>query len=538
VKKRAQVAFWLIAGASALASGCGGRADAWNAPVGKPQVIGMQSGVALVDDGAHRVVMLEPGADRELTRKAFAVGHTVVSATVSPDRTSLFVLSVGDLPRKSDKDERPSLTVLTRKLGSPDVAERHVPLATPVSGIAIDPLGKWAALYAGGAARAAFVENPNEIVLVDLQSQDLPVARTIRSFGGKPQRLTFTPVLALPGGPRRLLVIETEQDVTLLDLDHAKDVPPRPEITVRLTNGDSSRALTPGGVAVDDGDPARNDDARIGIRIANDPNVVTLTLAPPSQDEVPGPNDFKPRINLTDVGGPASDIAFVRTDGGLRLAALVPSKSTAVLIEPETSITTTVQLSDPFGRISLITNVVGTSGAGTDVALLYPGDTQKTNGVAFWSLGKTAGQPYRSVEVLSISTPLTRVISVPEPHPELKILESSGNAFYVLDLRTRTASPLDTMGAATLEVSQDGQRLWAFQKNGMNLAGITLDTIHPVPLTLDRPIEAVFDVTRDDGGKSLVAIHERGAIGATVFDALAPDTATARGFSALLLEGL
>jgi hypothetical protein len=228
----------------------------------------------------------------------------------------------------------------------------------------------------------------------------------------------------------------------------------------------------------------------------------------------------------------------VRTDGGLRLAALVPSKSTAVLIEPETSITTTVQLSDPFGRISLITNVVGTSGAGTDVALLYPGDTQKTNGVAFWSLGKTAGQPYRSVEVLSISTPLTRVISVPEPHPELKILESSGNAFYVLDLRTRTASPLDTMGAATLEVSQDGQRLWAFQKNGMNLAGITLDTIHPVPLTLDRPIEAVFDVTRDDGGKSLVAIHERGAIGATVFDALAPDTATARGFSALLLEGL
>ena len=40
---------------------------------------------------------------------------------------------------------------------------------------------------------------------------------------------------------------------------------------------------------------------------------------PPSPPGTPPErNDFTPRINLTDVGGIASDIAFVRTDGGLR----------------------------------------------------------------------------------------------------------------------------------------------------------------------------------------------------------------------------
>ena len=539
--------FLVCAAAFALAAapGCSDRPDAWDARVGGPvQALGMQAGVALVDDGAHRVVVAEPLAGQDLSRRSFAVGHGVVRADVSPDRTRLFVLSAGDLPRKSDADELPSLTVLERKTGAPDVVVRKYPLATPVSGIAIDPLGRWAALYAagGGGPNVAFVENPNEIVLVDLDAppgQDAPITRTIRSFGGRPQRLTFTPVLGLPQGPRRLLVVETEQDVTLLDLDHAKDTPPRPEITVRLTNGDSAQALVPAGVVVDDGDPARSDDARIGVRLANDPDVVTLTLEPPSADAGPaGPNDFKPRINLTDVGGPATDIAFVRTDGGLRLAALVPSKSTAVLVDPDTSVTTTVQLSDPFGRISLITNVVGAPSPGTDVALLYPAEGTATSGVAFWSLGKTSGQPYRSVEVLAIATPLSRVVDVPVPHPELKVLESSGNAFYVLDLKARTASPLTTLGAATVEVSQDGERLWAWQKGGTNLAAIQLATIHPVPLVLDRRIDAVFDVARDDGGKSVVAVHESGAVGATVVDANAPDTATAKSFSALLLEGI
>jgi hypothetical protein len=48
----------------------------------------------------------------------------------------------------------------------------------------------------------------------------------------------------------------------------------------------------------------------------------------------------------------------------------------------------------------------------------------------------------------------------------------------------------------------------------------------------------VFDVARAGGGRSLVTLDTRGAVGATVLDALAPDTAASRSYYGLLLEDL
>ena len=112
------------------------------------------------------------------------------------------------------------------------------------------------------------------------------------------------------------------------------------------------------------------------------------------------------------------------------------------------------------------------------------------------------------------------------------------NAFYVLNLATRTASPLTTLGSASLLVSRDGHRLWAFEKGRPSLAQVSLADLHPVPLPLDRPIDSVFDVARPEGGRSLITLDLRGAGGATVLDALAPDTAASHSYYGLLLEGL
>jgi hypothetical protein len=337
------------------------------------------------------------------------------------------------------------------------------------------------------------------------------------------------------------MIVETDQDVALLDLDNVSKKPQRPEVTVRLTSGTTAAQSRPGGVVVDDGDPARSDDTRLGIRLENGPNVVTLTLVPnaadaKAEDPAQVPNDFRTIVNLTDVGGIPGDIVFVRTEAGLRLAAIVPTTKTAVLVDPETSITTKVDLPGPYAKISLITSVVG-GAAGSDTALLY--GTGGSLGVAFWSLGRATGQPYRSVEVVSLPTSIATVLDVPPPRPELKILQGSGaSAFYVLDLATRTASPLTTLGTASLQVARDGLRVWAFQRGGPSLAVVSLADLHPVPLPLDRPIDAVFDVARAGGGRSLVALDRRGAGGATVLDALAPDTAASRSFYGLLLEDL
>ena len=521
---------------------CGDRPDAVDAPISSVKTFGLENDVAVVDDAAHRVVLLAPSADQGLERSSLPVGKGVIRSEASPDGKRLFVLSTGDLTRKKGSDEKPSLTVIEGG------AARRYALEAPHSGLAIDPLGRWAAIFAapvsaGGAAQATFVENPNEIVLVDLTApvEAAVTPRTLRSFGGLPQRVSFTSQLLLPGGPRRLLVVETDQDVALLDLDNVRARPQRPEVTVRLTSGASAVPSRPGGVVVDDGDPAKNDDARIGIRLENGPSVVTLTLVPnaadaKTDDPAQVPNDFRTIVNLTDVGGIPGDIVFVHTEVGLRLAAIVPATRTAVLVDPETSITTNVDLPEPYGKISLITSVVG-GAAGSDTALLY--GTSGARGVAFWSLGRATGQPYRSVEVVSLAASIGAILDVPPPRSELKVLSATGaNAFYVLNLATRTASPLTTLGTPSLLVARDGLRLWAFERGRSSLAQVALSDLHPVPLPLDRPIDSVFDVARRDGGRSLVALDARGAVGATVLDAVAPDTAAARSYYGLLLEGL
>ena len=155
-----------------------------------------------LDRPAARVALLTPRAGQELDRTFVSIGRGAVRAESSPDQRRLFVLSAGDVPRRKDKNERPSLTVVeggdARRFG----------LESPHSGMSIDPRGRYVALFAApavGAAQTTFVENPNEIVVVDLEAPpDGAVSpRTLRSFGGRPQRVTFSEPLSLPGGPRR-----------------------------------------------------------------------------------------------------------------------------------------------------------------------------------------------------------------------------------------------------------------------------------------------------------------------------------------------
>jgi hypothetical protein len=544
-----------VALAPILVASCGDRPDVWNESIRLREAHGLADAVAIVDDSAHRVVLAAPENGDRLGRSSVAVGPNVLRTAVSRDRSTLFVLSAGEVPRKRDDDEKPALHVISRSAGA--TTTRVFPLQSALSGMTVDPLGRFVALHASTdaadatGAPTAFVENPNELVLIDLERADAATAiegRTLRSFGGKPRRLTFTAPLSLPGGFRRLLVVETEQDVAILDLDHVHDRPERPEITVRLGSGSTSKVLRPAGLVVDDGAPDRNDDARIAIRAESDPSVVTLTLGPagaaaPGITPPPNPNDFTPTVNLVDVGGPASDLAFVRTDGGLRLAAIVPGIASAVLIEPETGLTDRVALPASYQRLSLITReLAAPADASSDVALLWAGN-QAGAGVAFWSLGKTAGQPYRSVEVVSVGGSVAAVSDVPPPRTELKLLglgsDAGRSSFVVLDLRARTAAPLITTGQGiALEVAADGGRAWAYQRGTTKLASVSLPDARPLSLELERAVDVVYDVANRAGTRSLLAIHDRGAVGITLLDALAPDPTRAVSYSGLLLEGL
>jgi hypothetical protein len=533
----------LLTAACALGA-CGGRPSYWDRPVNASPTYGLANAVVVIDDPANRAVVLTAGSDKQLHRTFLPIGHNFASAVTSPDDQTLFVLSAGDWPRQPGSDQLPSLTVITVDPGSLAASEKQYTMAEPHPNLAVDPMGEYVIAYHGpnptqANAATRFAENPNEIVVFNLKATGpaQPVPFTLQAYGGTPQRLTFTKPMNLPvGSPtansRRLLLVETTSDVKILDLSHIFDRKPKQEITVPLTTGTTAQQLAPAGLAVD------LDDGVIAVRTTNDSNVYTLTLIPSAMQNAA--NDFNPLIDLVDVGGLPSDIAFVNTDSGKRVAALVPSRSEAVLFDLTHNFTTPIALPSAYSKLSIVTNAVSSPCSGStksDVALLWGGGGNAT-GVALWTLGVSVCTPYRSVDVLSLTDPIQNVDDVPKNN--LKILEAApggGGAFFVLNLLARTAAPLITTSSPIISIAPDGGRVWAFAQNSTDLASVDLKTLSPVPVTTSLPISAVYDIADSGGGRALVAIHAQGTVGATVFDALAPDTITARRVSSILLEG-
>jgi len=516
----------ILASAAALLGGCGEREAVWGSSLETRAPLAMKGAAAVVDPAAERVLFLHVQGDLQLTPGSVPVGRGIPAggAGVTADGQKLAVLCRGDVPRRAAKDQGPGLYIVG---DAPALLARYE-LSDPLSSLTLDPASRYAVVSAS-LDDASFVSNPNELIIADLSappSATNPTALTLRSFGGRPQRLDFTDPLDLPTGKRRLLVAQTDRDVALLDLSD----PARSEITVRLTS--STTRLEPAGLAVSDGDPTRSDDARLAIRLARDPDVVIVDLLPPTGDAADSGAPFRPVPNIVGVGGVATDIAFVQTDGGLRLAALVPSTKSLVLIEPLTGTTAPLALSSAFDHIALVTAEAKEQ---QETALLW---STTQGAIAFLNLGKTAGKPYKSVEELPLPEPIGQVLPVPAPFAHRKILVStSGRGFYVLDLIARSIAPLSSTGAQ-LVIAPDGQRAWAYRSGGFDVASINLDSAHPQNLQLPYRVTGVTDVQRTDGGRALIAFHQEGGLSATILDAAAPSLVSSREFSALSLGGL
>ena len=518
--------------------GCGQRPAFWDAPIENAQPYALADAVAVTDPSANRVVLLTTDAARQVREQFVPIQRGFRTATLAPDRSKLFVVSAGDggkRPPAGQRAQAPALEIVTTAAAG----RTAYPLSEALDGLALDPRGQWAVLYAGDAS-TELVSNPNELLLVDLTQPPAPgvnpVSHTLRSFGGKPERFTFTEPLELPGGTRRLLIVETEQDVAVVDLLQ----PASPEITIQLSSGQDTTPAHPQGVTVSDGDPGPND-ARIAIR-EDDSNVVVATFLPATD------RDFSPELNLTAVGGVPSDMAWVRTDAGaLSLAVLVPPAGNAVLVDPGTGLTQDVTLPTAYSRLSLVTAQSGesasTGAAPVDVALLWNGSSGGNGGVAFWELGRVAGRPYRSVETVGVTAGVMSVTDVGGAHPELKILGTRQQTFFLLDLQARTAAPFVTSSSSvSLLPSSTGDRAWAYVQGSSALATVDLVTLHPQDMRDERSISSLFEIAAADdpahAARSLVALTQAGTWGATIYDAAAvagADDHTA--VSGILLEG-
>lgn len=512
-------------------AGCSERAELWDEPTSGPTltVHGMRGSVVVVDAPADRVILASPRSAEEMSFAGVAIGHGYETSAPTTDGGRLVLLASGDVPRRSQDDDGPSLSVVDTTSDPPAVTRYE--LSDPLSGLEVDPRSELALIYPG-ASDTAFVQNPNELVLVRLDqppSASNPLPASLRSFGGRPEGFTFTEDLELPGGTTRLLVVRTDRDVALLDLN----APEKPEITVKLTAG--AVAPHPAAIAVSDGELGDPDDARVAVRLQNDPNVLLLDLLPtPADKAATAPHAFSPVPNIVDVGGVPSDITFGRTDGGLRLLALVPSKQSLTLVEPATGVTADVALGGAFQRMSIVTDIVGPTAEGSDVALLW---STSSPAIAFVALGSTIGKPYKSVEVRTLERPVAQVMDVPAPNAHLKILsDADGTGFVVLDLLSRTTTPLLTSAYdARAFVSRDGERLWVHSESSSALALVHLSDLHPRNLLLRQHVSRAFDVERTDGGRALVTLDDSGSMAFTLLDAKDPSLEEATEYLGVLL---
>jgi hypothetical protein len=522
-------------------AGCGGRSATWSSPADGSKAYGLTDAVVLADPAANRMVALaiDPTTGA-LAETSLATGHDVLTTMVGPSGGKLYVLSGGHQSTLGDAqpDEAPRLTIVDGTTNPAKTRDIDLSLLSdPLDGLAIDPTEHWAVLYSLQGASSAFVTNPNALVIVDLSTGAAakpPQEVMLHSFGGHPESLIFPPLLGLPSGPTHLLVAQSDQDFTLLSLDD----PTKPEITVRLADATAVTSPHPTQVVFDDGDPAKTDDSRIGVSFEGLTTVMTLQLEPATD-----PNGYAPTINVTDVGGVPSAIAFVRTDGGLRLATLQPARASAVLVDPVTTLTSTVTLPAGYQSLSLVTSSAGTApagaAAGPDVALLWNANTT-LGGVAFWELGEVAGQPFRSIETVGIDAVVDGVRDVPGMNSSLKVLSTQSSEFFVLDLSNRTATPLLSSLGVTLSVSPSGARVWAYQTGGLDLAATELATGRVQTLRVDTPLSSLFEVARTDGTSALIALQGQGGVGATVFDLDKTgnvNEANRRIYGAILTEG-
>ena len=512
---------------------CGDRAEKWDASVnGQTRSEGLSGSVAVLDQSLHRVVMLTSPRPYELKMQSFPIGRNVAAIASTLDKDTLFILSKGIQPRREPDDEFPSVTVIDAG-PRPELRHRYE-LTDPMQRLAVDPEEEWLVAFQG----ASTVTNPNEFVLLPLEDSDDGQSVTIRSFGGVPQEVVFTGDLVVPKGPeRRFLIVRTDRDIALIDLSDLD----REEVTVQTPRVSQGTQSTPAQVVFDLGergsDDQTDDFARIAVRLEGEPDVMLLELGEPSEES---DKDFEVKFNIVNVGGVPSSIEFVRTDFGLRLAALVPARKQAKLVDPDTGVVESVEFPKSYSQLTRVTQ---DEDAG-ELALLY---SPETPGIAFWALSRASGALSKSVEQNEIDLAVAAVRDVPgSDFGHMKILEgANASRFFVLDLEQRQTFPMLTERQGyTVNVAPDGQRAWAFHREREQFASLALSDLHPTSLSVSLPIAAVHDIERADGSRAALVMHGTdnavtgGTAALTLFDAEEPDSADTRFFGGLLLEGL
>jgi hypothetical protein len=534
----------LLGGAASIIAACGGSAGS-SASSGKYFSCGLREQVALVGLGADHAVLLTPRNGQMLERSTVPVGKGAIIAKSSQDGRRLFVVSRGE-----EGVETPSLTVVD-VTNAQAISSRRYELPALHSGMVIDPEGRWVALhtvltldYSGidveseAPAEVTGVkgETRNEILVVDvdaLPSQAI-TSHVVDSPEVVPRRISFSPRLQLPGAAGRLLAVETDHDVSILDLEHVTASPPATPIVVAILDGGTrgsqdptSPAATPVELLYDDGDPTRDDDARLVVRLAGSSKVSVLTFAPPGPPSwvTTGSPGFELVREDVVADGIVEHVELVGTTDGPRLALLVPSASAIELVDLNArSETSRVSLPHPYQSWANLRR----EGISDTLLLTDAVWTVASNSATgIWSPNPTEDAPYGHVETVQSLLAVRFLLHVPSPHDDL-VLFGAGfyqgdPAFFVFNLRTGAVTRVEAVSPDAPMVSGDGRHLWFFatQPNSDGTSRRVVETVNleglgasaqPAVLEIEGAPGALFEVERSGGGRVMVEVAGQGGV--------------------------
>jgi len=505
-------------------------------------MVALDDRIAYVEKSSHTALLLDP-AEASLKPRMVLVGKAPVAAVKRNandpllPHNQLIVLNAGDSGSANVAPVPAQLQIID---ANPNVAPDVRPLAGRFDGLAQSVDGRFLVLYHLSSTPDASdtgLFNPNEMTIVDFNlpkpdpTLSLPT-KSIRSLGGVPTRIEFSPPYPFKAGSRSLAVVLSQNYVTILDLDHTD----RTEISVPLCPQSTGCTYSPDQVVFDPGN------LNIYIRSGNAQDIFQITLTdlwpalPPagSMD-----NDFHASLSMLSVGANPAGMALYSDLSGTHLAVLAPASKSLIIIDPSTSHTLTIATSIPANVIVPFTALDATNTPRNQAMLV---DTVNgSTSVLFADLGQVETEGGLAINDWPLRAAASDVWPLVDQGIAVLVIGKSSaiSGFTVVDFSTLRFVDITASSAFEnpyLETSKPS-RLWGVS-SGTKLSDFNLvprsgeATLAPTAIWLDQNITSIqaLGTKSVDGHRYLVVGQsDPNHIGNLTFlDADKPDRASAR----------
>lgn len=507
------------------AVGCGDQSDTIYQGFEFPEgPVALDDTLVFVDTANHQALLLDASAKQptaEVLRAAlpYGAGH---AERRNGNHDEALVLCAGRRSTRDAQEEPAALSVIsgTGKLRSYELGN------TPFDSIVQSDDGAYAVLFRKEIEDGRVLSNSNQLAIVNLEAKpgkDAVLHRTPASFGHRPTSAVFSPLVRINEEDRRLLVVLSDAEVTLIDLDH----PDRRETVVQLS-GASGRSIAPAQVLwAADGAPIMY----VRGAASDDVFMFRLEYRVPAGDQ----NDFRPSINQLGGGSGPSDMVLFTDDpdgdgkGDARLLVVSRGIRSAIVIDPNSSKASIAPLTAAAERVLLYTAASPKDTVVRTRAFIY---AVGSDAVSFVDLEDIAERKARNVETLTLGSKITHVLPLLEDNRVVLLHADQGVS--VLDLAQRTAVPISS--SVTLDDALfDGvrERLWVAPNGSDRIGMLDLNTGATDELLLDTSIERL--VPMFNAGR-VVAVHRSSVGHVTFIDAKAPSRDTARSVRGFLLS--